>query len=209
MLCGARITMAPIPSSDDESVASDSSVSGPDAGRPVANGFADFEDEEEEFHTDDSDASEPDVDVGAGEESDLDAEATTNAPSIPLLPEHLLKSASQPAPTPATLPWAQLTRQQKKARRNNSRKMKKRTYDRFAAEANRTGTLEAGRVAQVKRGVVPVGKKVRSGRVEKKKGRESGKTRVSGRQRLVEHRRREAGIPGRSGRGGEKTGGKR
>lgn len=213
--------MAPIPS-DDESIASGSSASDSEAQHGQANGFAGLEDGEEEFHTEDSDASEEDIGADAevgersDEESDAESDENTNAPAVPLLPDHLLKpTTKQPAPIPASIPWDQLTRPQKRARRNNSRKMKKRSYDRLAAGVKGTATLDAGKVAQVKRGVVSVGKRdgVRSGRVEKKRSGkgEEGKVKVSGLQRLVEGRKREVGVAGRngSGKGGRKARSKR
>lgn len=197
--------MAPI-RSDDESDVSGSSVSASEAEASVAqnqalrNGALEEEDDEEEFHTEDSEGSED----GIAAECDPDIAGTTNAPNIPLLPESLLKalpSAARLAPSLAKIPWDQLTPKQKKARRNNSREMKKRTYDRLLAEAKESGVLEAGKAAQRKRGVVPRVKKdrVRSGRVEKK---EAAKVKVSGRQRLMEDRKKavKAAAGGEKGR---------
>lgn len=187
--------MAPI-QSDDESLESGGFVSGSEIDAPVdqANG-AQLEDGEEEFHTEDSDGSEADIGAEAESENEdeSDLENAVNAPGIPLLPSHLLKSQPKPvvsAPALASIPWDQLTAKQKKARRSNSRKMKKRTYDRLREETKGTGTLEAGKVAQVKRNVIPaVWRKVRSGRVEKKRGAEG--VRASGRQAMVEERKRD------------------
>lgn len=199
--------MAPIPS-DDELSENGSSVTGSDVEEPVteANGFpnAILEDGEEEFHTEDSDASEGGLDAGAeqDEESDVDADGSA-ASGIPLLPESLLKQLPQrkpPAPSLAHIPWDQLTPKQKRARRNNSRKEKKREYDRLREEAQGTGVLEAGKAAQKKRGIVPAVKRdrVKSGRVEKK-GRD--KVRVSGRQQMIEQRKRAVGLVVAEGRG--------
>lgn len=188
--------MAPIPS-DDESSLSGSSASASDTEQITqANGAANMslEDGEEEFHTEDSESSKDGTDAESDQgESDLDAGAI--APGVPLLPESLLKHIPQSAPplkTLANVPWDQLTPKQKKDRRNNSRKTKKREYDRLQGEVKGTGVLEAGQAAQKKRGVAPVKKeKVRSGRVEKKgKTKAKAKAKMSGKQQMIEQRKR-------------------
>lgn len=181
--------MAPI-SSDEESDDIPSSVSMADSDQPEgeANGTLDarFDEGEEEFHTEDSENSEDVEDDGGS-----DLEGDESASGVPLLPESLLKhipQAAQSAPSLADVPWEKLSSKQKKARRNNSRKMKKRQYDRLRGEVKGTGVLEAGKAAQEKRGIPPAKKdKVRSARVEKKT-REANS--VSGRQKMLDNRKR-------------------
>ena len=140
---------------------------------------------EEEYHTEESDEDIPRDDQDEYEDSDIDIAP----PSAPLLPNELLK----PLPSPAysaqnaiSIPWNQMTPKQKKLERNRSRKAKKRVWDDLKRDANGTGVLEKGRRAQLKRGVVSVRNKVKSGRVAKKT-----KTQTSGRQQLLEQRKRQ------------------
>lgn len=206
--------MAPI-QSDDESIDTENSVSDSEAETPMngatgTNGI--LEEGEEEFHTEDSEDSEDDADQSAQVEEDETAgdHVSETAPGIAPLPEHLLKPQAQPvqpAQSLADMPWDRLTAKQKKARRNNGRRMKKRTWDRLRAETKGTGVLEAGKVAQAKRGVLSTGDKVRSGRVEKKAREGLAK---SGRQQLLEERKRtvqrvRAGMGGVGGGGKGKT----
>ncbi|KAK3717007.1 hypothetical protein LTR37_006062 [Vermiconidia calcicola] len=137
-----------------------------------------LQDGEQEYHTESE--GEDDVDHGAG----------TGVPwsSAPLLPAEL----SKPLPSPVhslqaiSIPWEQMTRQQKKAQRNRSRQGKKKAWDRLREEAEGTGVLEAGKAAQMKRGIVASKKeKVRTGRVEKQ-----SKPKTSGRQHMIEQRKR-------------------
>lgn len=189
--------MAPIPS-DDESERGASSVSGSEVEEHTsrASGLppAMLEGDEEEFHTEDSDASDDNLGAASeeqeGEEDMSDLDALPDAAAVPPLPEHLLKhtSAQPPARSLADVPWDRLTSKQKKARRNNSRKAKKRAYDELMKVARGTGVLEAGKAAQKQRGIAPVRKeRVRNGRVQKR-GRE--KVEMSGKQRMIEQRKR-------------------
>ena len=112
------------------------------------------------------------------------------AASAPLLPLELLK----PLPSPAyslhqsiSIPREQMTREQKVAQRNRSRKAKKSVWDRLRQDSEGTGVLEAGKIAQLKRGIVSRVDKVRNGRIKKKaKVKQQG----SGRQQLLEDRKR-------------------
>ena len=142
---------------------------------------AENEDPEAEFHTDEDDED-------ASEDGEDDGLAVNAAP---LLPPHLL----QPLPSPAysgphglAIPRDQLTPKQKKTQRHRSRQAKKRIYDRIRQGVKGSGVLEAGRVAQLKRGVEPRTSRVQSGRVEKRP-----KLAMSGRQQLLEQRKRLAG----------------
>ena len=156
------------------------------------------EDMEQEFHTegsedDSEDDSNNDSENGSeneseneGDNSDIEILAT----SAPLLPQELLKPLPSPAYSlhqPISIPREQMTREQKVAQRNRSRKAKKRVWDRLRRDSEGTGVLEAGKVAQLKRGVVSRGDQVRYGRITKKvKVEKQG----FGRQQLLEHRKR-------------------
>jgi hypothetical protein len=139
-------------------------------------------DMEQEYHTEesenDSENEEPD--------SDMDILAT----SAPLLPPELLKPLPIPAYSlhqPISIPRDQMTREQKVAQRNRSRKVKKRAWDRLGRDSEGIGVLEAGKVAQWKRGLVVRGDKVRNRRITKQvKVKQQG----SGRQQLLEDRKR-------------------
>lgn len=168
---------------------------------------ADIEDMEQEYHTEESNASKfgqddeqaSDMEGQVGEEFPAKSEMVAEPP---LLPAQLLK----PLPSPAyslwnhvSIPWDQMTRKQKKAERLRSRKAAKREWhtmqrdlERLQREAKDTGALEAGRIAQVKRGIVKARDKIKSGRVEKKT-----KPQVSGRQRLLQERKRLVELSGR------------
>lgn len=148
------------------------------------------DDEEQEYHTSDSedqseDASADDDDEDEEVENDQDPALP---PTAPLLPPEILKPLPSPAQSLADIPWERLTRKQKHARRNRSRKTKKAALEELRNGAEGTGVLEAGTVAQLKRGVTSASptNKVRSGRVGKKGKREV----VSGRHRLLEERKR-------------------
>lgn len=149
------------------------------------------EDMEEAFHTEESDLSNAsDRDDGSElEEYDIaDLETQPSATDPPLLPAELLKPLPSPANSPrhaVSIPWSQMTRAQKKGQRRSSRQAKKREWDRLRREANETGVLQAGKAAQLKRGIKKARDKVKSGRIEKKE-----KSKPSGRQQLLEQRKR-------------------
>ena len=177
--------------SEDE-IASSSDAGDEDSASPVSsprdelNGAShDLEHVEEEYHTEESDE-------GVAEEENDDIDAAVS--SAPLLPKELLK----PLPSPAYsahnavgITRDQMTRPQKRAQRNRSRQAKKRVWERLRTETQGTGVVEAGKAAQIKRGVLPAKNRVKSGRVEK-----SGKTKVSGRQQLLERRKRQVDLKG-------------
>ena len=158
---------------------------------------------EEEYHTDASDAPIPEgrqvIDPAWKDASDQghddNSEDEHEAPTAPLLPAELLKPQ---LPSPAYSGQnavnglgVQATRREKKIERLRSRQRKKRVWDWMQRQAKGTGVLEAGRVAQLKRGVVPAKNRVRAGRVEKK-----AKIQTSGRQQLLEQRKRVVGQNG-------------
>ncbi|KAK3057376.1 hypothetical protein LTR09_001559 [Extremus antarcticus] len=138
----------------------------------------DEEDIEQEYHTSDEDAS--------GLEDD-DPENVV-AYRAPLLPAEVLKPLPSPVLSLQDIPWERMTRKQKRAQRNQSRQAKKAVWDQLKEDASGTGVLEAGKVAQLKRGVGQPRKRVKSGRVQKSQT----KPRVSGRQQLIEQRKRVA-----------------
>jgi hypothetical protein len=142
-----------------------------------------LEEEEQEYHTEESDEEDLDEDE-SGSEHEL-AER-----SAPLLPNELLKPLPSPAYSlqqPVNIPWEQMTRQQRVAQRNRSRKAKKRVWDALRRDSQGTGVLEAGKAAQLKRGLALQREKVKSGRVTKKTQRVF---QASGRQELLEQRKR-------------------
>lgn len=157
-------------------------------------------DAEEEYHTDPSEASDPvsfsvkrDVkeDGVEEEEDDLESEED-NAPSVPLLPPELLNpilpSPAYSSRNVASLPHEQMTRLQKKAERNRSRKTKKKMWEQRQRDAELKVVLKAGEAAQLRRGVRPSTDRVRKGRIAKK-----AKVQSSGRQKLIEERKRQIG----------------
>ena len=168
------------PSSDS---GEDESASASSASEPMDGASDQHEELEQEYHTEESDEEDLDEDE-SGSEHEL---AETSAP---LLPKELLK----PLPSPAyslqqavNIPREQMTRQQRVAQRNRSRKAKKRVWDALRRDSQGTGVLEAGKVAQLKRGLLLQREKVKGGRVTKKTQRVS---QASGRQQLLEQRRR-------------------
>ncbi|EME47161.1 hypothetical protein DOTSEDRAFT_69204 [Dothistroma septosporum NZE10] len=135
------------------------------------------EDSEEEFHTASEDEEEPD-----------DESETRVARSAPLLPAALLKSKSTTNPVPVKISWDQLSRADKKALRDEMGVSMKQ----LRTQVQGTGVLEAGRAAQVKRGILPADK-VAGSRIarRKRKGREP-KIEASGKQTLIEARKQRA-----------------
>lgn len=160
---------------------------------PVIEDIPTSEDEplEAEYHTEPSEdeeevAAEPD---NALEEYHTDPEDASDAsPEIPLLPTALLKS--KPSAPAAQINWESLSREEKKTLRDElGMSMRE-----LRGEAQKNGVLDAGKMAQLKRGIRPA-ERVAGGRVAKKKNkRRTGahaKTEMSGRQKLVEQRSRE------------------
>ncbi|TKA26652.1 hypothetical protein B0A50_04760 [Salinomyces thailandicus] len=147
--------------------------------------------EEEEFHTEESDLADDD---GLQEEQ-LEPEYHTEGSdddekpgerSQPYLPKHLLATTAKPAPrTSKDVPWDQLTPKQKRNRKRKAQLAKTKMLKRLENEAEASGVLQAGDIAQAKRRVPPnpSSQRVKSGRVEKKT-----QPIVSGRQRMLESR---------------------
>jgi len=184
-----RIPQDPVDDSPSPSVTSDdTSEAGAGAKQQV-----------EEFHTDDSDVSTSDDEEPApgeeyhaedSEDEDIEDDEQPQK-AAPYLPEHLLRPLPSPAQSgqAAHIPWEQLTRAQKATRRRKERHSKGRLLERLQRDAKGSGVLEAGKAAQARRGIVgtmtAARNKVKSGRVEKK-----AKVAVSGRQRILENRKR-------------------
>jgi hypothetical protein len=166
--------MVPLYSKDAREEES-SSESASDESIPAApeNGF------EEEFHTS----------SGEDNSEDEDREEHLLESTTPLLPPEILKPLPSPAQSPADIPWGKLSRKEKRAERNRSRQAKKRVWDQLRESSKGTGVLEAGKAAQAKRGVGSGKDRVTTGRIEKKS---SHKPKTSGRQQLLEHRKRAA-----------------
>ncbi|KAK5128976.1 hypothetical protein LTR85_000309 [Meristemomyces frigidus] len=147
--------------------------------------------EEAESHTEESDVSEAEAapdgleeEYHTEESSDEGADEDAPLRAAPYLPAHLLDplpSPAQSAEQAVSIPWAQMTRSQKQAERSR----RKRAYEKLRRDTTGSGVLQAGKAAQVKRGVVPGKDRVKSGRVGKK-----SKVQVSGRQQLLEERKR-------------------
>ncbi|KAK4545208.1 hypothetical protein LTR36_003387 [Oleoguttula mirabilis] len=155
----------------------------------------DEQEPEQDFHTEESDISEAeDAPAGLEEEyhtedsDDEDGDDGEPRQAAPYLPAHLLKplpSLAHSAQQAVSIPWAQMTRPQKEAQRSRSRQAKRRVYDRLRQDTKGSGVLQAGRAAQVKRGVASGKDRVKSGRIGKQ-----GAVPVSGRQQMLEHRKR-------------------
>ncbi|TKA66615.1 hypothetical protein B0A55_08155 [Friedmanniomyces simplex] len=152
---------------------------------------------EREYHTEASDASASEADepvmASAQPAEAIEGEDGSESEVMeegPYLPAHLLK-----APVPSDLqviptPWEELSRKQKQGQRRTNRQLKKRQWDQLRTDAEASGVLQAGKAAQVKRGVVMMSDRVRSGRVGKKS---KVRVEVSGRQRMLEERKRARG----------------
>lgn len=152
------------------------------------------EDLEQESHTDPEDADEDEL-VEYHTESE-DAEDEDNAKSNPpLLPAELLRSKPSEAPATVQLRWDKLTRAEKKALRDERGISMKE----LRAEAAKTGALEAGLAAQIKRGVRPADKvaggriaKTRKSKRNEKKKRQT-KPDLSAKQQILEQRKAQSG----------------
>lgn len=150
---------------------------------------------QEEYHTEESDGSDSAEPSHVDEQTnDDDEDEDGDVRSIPktdvsLLPAHLLKALASPASTaaaPSFIPHDEMNRKEKIVERRQNRRAKKRKWDKLRAETAGTGVLEAGRAAQLKRGIVPNRAKVLTGRVGKKRALQP----KSGRQMLVDSRKR-------------------
>lgn len=149
-----------------------------------------------EYHTEDSASEDVDDDMIEEDyaEAPGNARANTNPGVPPYLPLHLLRTAAdagEAAPDTAAIPWEQMTRKQKRRQRKSRIRAKKGQWEELRQVAKGSGVLEAGKFAQAKRGVVPARDKVTRGMVEKRKmKRKPSEPRLSGRQQMLEQRRR-------------------
>lgn len=183
--------------SDHESQddASDSAISDPSNLLNHISGNGDGDGDDVEYHTEeDSEEGEDGTEVQQLEDQPDDPSDSDNddvaANNPPLLPDELLQPQSTVDSIRAiSIPWHRMTRKQKKAQRSRSRQAKKRIWDGLRQETEDTGVLEAGRFAQLKRGIVSMKEKVKSGRIEKKT-----KPQASGRQQLLEQRKRQIDL---------------
>nr|POE86548.1 hypothetical protein CFP56_46732 [Quercus suber] len=153
---------------------------------------------DEEFHTEDEDDEEA-VDGSESNDEDEDnddeadglehviADQTTT--SAPLLPSHLLQPES--AIEHAVLEAAILTRKQRRAQSAKDRKAKRQLYAQIRRDARGSGVLEAGAAARIRRGLALGADKVASGRIQKKKSSQPSQVIQSGRQQLLNKRKRE------------------
>lgn len=135
---------------------------------------------EREYHTDESD-------------SDAYSEDANTVPrhAPPYLPAHLLEFTSTSesfAPPRLSVPYDELTKQQRRNIRKRKWNTEQNKLRKLKAEAQANGVLAAGKAAQIKRNVLPKSNRVRSGRVGKK--RKPERVEVSGRQRILEQRKR-------------------
>ena len=148
---------------------------------------------EEEYHTEDSDVGSDSGQDNEAEEAEQDPSENALPSDAPLLPLELLKPLPSPAYSPhdTNIPWEQMTRKEKRRERQYSRRAKKQVWIDLKEKTNGTAVLEKGRVAQLKRGVKISKDRVRIGRVEKPVRQQK-----SGRQQLLEQRRKLLGIKG-------------
>lgn len=147
--------------------------------------------DEQEYHTSDSEDRTGDDLSRVDDEDEVNNEDRAVPPTAPLLPLNILQTRPPPTQAVADIPWDRLTRKQKQARRNRSRKMKKAAMELVRSGIEGNGVLEAGRAAQSRRGVLTSATtdRVRGGRIEKRERKEV----VSGRQRVLEERKRLVG----------------
>ncbi|KAK4632416.1 hypothetical protein CLAFUW4_02537 [Fulvia fulva] len=152
-----------------------------------------LDDGEEEFHSEDESE---DADIAAiaedeeefhtasGDEGD---DEDDHVPSAPLLPASLLKSKPTSTSVPVKISWNSLSRHQKKALRDEMGVSMKE----LRTQVQGTGVIEAGRAAQLKRGILPADK-VAGSRIAKKRKRKGGQPKIesSGKQKLIEERKR-------------------
>jgi len=150
---------------------------------------------EQEYHTEDSEENDLELPAeGAVDDGDVTEDGDSedevdDRPAAPYLPEHLLKAPIGPPPSTlrVTLP-ENMNRKQRQDKKRTIKSRQRRVKRRIQRKLEGTGVLEAGIAAQIKRGIVPVPKRdrVQSGRV----GKKSKKVEVSGRQQLLEARKR-------------------
>lgn len=139
----------------------------------------------EEFHTDPEDASDEEFHTDPEDASDGEPAHVNDAA---LLPPELLKSKPADAPALHAKSWDQLTQKEKKELRDE-RGISMRE---LREEALGTGIVEAGKVAQIRRGIRPADK-VAGGRIAKKrrtKGRTDIMPALSGKQKMLHQRQK-------------------
>ncbi|KAI6800970.1 hypothetical protein KC363_g5504 [Hortaea werneckii] len=157
---------------------------------------SDLDEAEEEFHTE---GSGDDEDIDDEELKEYHTEGSEDDEDVaqepkPFLPEHLLSSTSEPAQRSLkNVPWEQLTANQRRNQKEKARRARKRAAGDLQEEGGKTGgALNIRNVA----------KKVESSRSDSKtsksrvkKGRVEKSTRpiISGRQNILEARKRQSG----------------
>lgn len=151
---------------------------------------------EEEFHTEESDNDSIEGDLErdenepvSGEEDseneDDEENLSASKSSVPLLPEHLLKSTPKAATRHSASP--ERTTRAGRTLRPRSKQAKKQLWDQLQVDAKGTGVIEAGKAAQKKRNVPSRNRqdRVRAGRV----GKKSKAPPRSGKQQLLDQRK--------------------
>ncbi|RMY53737.1 hypothetical protein D0864_14060 [Hortaea werneckii] len=157
---------------------------------------SDLDEAEEEFHTEGSEDDEDGDDEELEEyhtEGSEDDEAVAQEPK-PFLPEHLLSSTSGPAPRSLkNVPWEQLTANQRRNQKEKARRARKRAAGRLQEESGKTGS--ALKIANIAEKVESKQSKSKTSTSRVKKGRVEKGARpiVSGRQNILEARKRQSG----------------
>ncbi|GAB1743534.1 hypothetical protein NU219Hw_g464t1 [Hortaea werneckii] len=161
-----------------------------------ANSESDLDEAEEEFHTEGSDDDEDGEDEELEEyhtEGSEDDEDVAQDPK-PFLPEHLLTSTSEPAQRSLkNVPWEQLTANQRRNQKEKARRARKRVAGRTQeAGHNISGASKVNRIAEKveSRQAEP---KTSTSRVKKGRVEKSTRPIVSGRQNILEARKRQSG----------------
>ncbi|KAI7358019.1 hypothetical protein KC354_g9824 [Hortaea werneckii] len=157
---------------------------------------SDLDEAEEEFHTEGSEDDEDGGDEALEEyhtEGSEDDEDVAQDPK-PFLPQHLLSSTSEPAQRSLkNIPWEQLTANQRRNQKEKARRARKRAAGDLQEEGGKNGSaLNIGNVAKKVESRQSDSKtsksRVKKGRVEK-----STRPTVSGRQNILEARKRQSG----------------
>ncbi|EMC92264.1 hypothetical protein BAUCODRAFT_151683 [Baudoinia panamericana UAMH 10762] len=136
----------------------------------------------EEYHTEEED----DDDGDGGDENEL-APTMAQKDVAPYLPAHLLTAQpTEPVREDAlSEPWESMTRPQKRGRQARLRQRRKKQLKRLQDEAGANGVLEAGRLAQGRRGVASKASKSHA---------KDARPVLSGRQQMLEQRKRQRGT---------------
>merc|ERR1711939_244573 len=157
---------------------------------------SDLDEAEEEFHTEGSEDDEDGDDEELEEyhtEGSEDDEGVAHEPK-PFLPEHLLSSTSEPAPRSLkNVPWEQLTANQRRNQKEKARRARKRAAVGSQEGGGKTGgALKVGKVAE-KVDSRQSDSKTSASRVKKGRVEKSTRPIVSGRQNILEARKRQSG----------------